>query len=108
MPDGYTFPETVPAGGAALPSSATGSATAYSVWRCSVAQAARDAHVLDGDDATARSLLEQIADVGDDDLPGNSEWVRMVLPGSGVSWGSLEGETGVCYFWLRPHGRWNV
>lgn len=109
MPGGYTFPETAPAGGfIARPGSGSGSATAYAVWRCSVAQAARDAHVLNGDDASAQSLLAQIAAVSDDDLPGNGDWVQMVLPESGVSWGSLEGETGMCYFWLRPHGRWNV
>ena len=109
MPDGYAFPESVPSSrGAGAWTYGNGRETAYAVWRCSVAQAARDAYVLDGDAATAEALLFAIPAVSDDDLRGNSDWVEMVMPSTGVSWGSLEGETGMCYFWLRPFGRWNV
>gem|GEM_PF-3934272 len=109
MPEGYSFPEIVPAEGR-MPQfdNGTGSVVAYTVWRCSVAQAARDAHVLRGDDATAESLIAQLVAVGDVELPGNTAWLEMVAPAGAVSWGALEGETGICYFWLRPFGRWNV
>ena len=109
MPDGYAFPETIPSSqGVGAWTYADARQTAYAVWRCSVAQAARDAYVLDGDAAAAEALLSAIPAVSDDDLRSNSVWVEMVVPPTGVSWGSLEGETGICYFWLRPFGRWNV
>ncbi|MGA7148166.1 MAG: hypothetical protein WBX17_06750 [Microbacterium sp.] len=109
MPDGYAFPETIPSSqGVGAWTYVDARQTAYAVWRCSVAQAARDAYVLDSDAAAAEALLSTIPAVSDDDLRSNSDWVEMVMPPTGVSWGSLEGETGMCYFWLRPFGRWNV
>lgn len=113
MPDGYTFPEQAPTanlGRAGISNGAGGELIAYAVWRCSVAQAARDAQVNDGDYVTGRALLAQIEAVGDDVLPGNGEWLQRVLPDAdSIRFnGALEGETGMCYFWLRPHGRWNV
>jgi hypothetical protein len=78
------------------------------VWRCSVAQAARDAEVLEGDYDTGHALLAQIRQLADDELPGNTEWlttVAMDLDDHRFN-AALEGETGACYSWLRPHGRW--
>lgn len=113
LPEGYTFPGTVPAGnwsglGSGHNPLPDGRTVAFHFWRCAVAQAARDAQVLSDDYDTGQQLLEQIKAVSDQDIPGNSGWASSVVDhnSSGNFNGSLEGETGMCYFWLRPHGRW--